>query len=182
MTNISADCKWETERPRRLRFTFGTQQAVKMRRSIFVLLCASSFSTVFASPYTACESKGKITELNVKDCSNDVSQCILKRDTTAQISITFSPGEDVESLKVAVFGLLNVRNVTASVPYMMDHTDGCKDSNLNCPLKKEDSVTYSQSFPVLMYYPQMELVVRWTLVNPSTNHVIVCAEIPVKIQ
>ena len=147
---------------------------------ISVLLCASTLTIVAASPHTLCPSQGNIVNLEVGGCSDDISRCILKRGTNVSIEMTFTPGEDVADIEAEAFGLL-FQNLLP-VPYAIPSPDGCKNSNLKCPLKKDDEVTYSQSFAVLPFYPQMKLTVNWLLRNPSTGHLLVCANIPVEIK
>nr|QWT69287.1 Niemann-Pick type C2-2 protein [Neoseiulus barkeri] len=153
-----------------------------MRSSIFVLLCVSKFSLLIASPYKACESKGNIVELAVRDCSDDVSRCVLERGKDAHIDLTFVVQKQVEKVKVKVFGVMGVLDHQMSVPYPISNPNACKDSNLTCPINEGQNVTYSQSFAVLLIYPRIELIVKWTLVDPSTDDVLVCAEIPVRIK
>ena len=145
---------------------------------IIVILWASRCSMIVASPYTPCESKGEIVSLDVDGCSDDVLSCVLVRGRDAHINISFKPGEDVEDVNVRVFGVLG----QLQVPYMINNPRACRDSNLECPLKEDSEVTYMQSFPVLPIYPPIQLEVKWTLVNPSNRHTLICAEIPVRIQ
>lgn len=147
---------------------------------ISVLLCATTLSIVAASPHTICPSEGKIVKLEIAGCSDDISRCTLRRGTNARIDMTFTPGEDVSKIEAAAFGLLFDNRLRA--PYVIPSPDGCKDSNLQCPIKKDEEVTYSQSFAVLPFYPTWKLTVNWLLKNPSTGHLLVCANIPVEIK
>lgn len=49
----------------------------------------------------------------------------------------------------------------------------------SCPLKAGTKYIYKDSFPVLSFYPSIEVMVHWSLVNKGKD--IICFEVPVKI-
>jgi Niemann-Pick C2 protein len=67
------------------------------------------------------------------------------------------------------------------VPFRLPNPNGCVDSGLACPLKKDTTYSYAASFPVLKIYPKVDVEVKYQLKNKEGKDII-CVLIPVKIQ
>nr|QWT69286.1 Niemann-Pick type C2-1 protein [Neoseiulus barkeri] len=143
----------------------------------FIVLCAV-ISAAFASPYSQCSpAAGQIASVAVKDCSDDVSTCILHRGTDAQITINFTPQVDANNVIVKAYGIIG----GVPLPYPLNNNNACQNSGITCPVKAGTPITYSQSFKVEKFYPALSLNVKWTLVNANGEELL-CVMIPVKIQ
>ncbi|XP_018495822.1 NPC intracellular cholesterol transporter 2 homolog a [Galendromus occidentalis] len=143
-----------------------------------VIVLCSILSVALASPYKLCSpAAGEITSVDIKDCSNDVSSCILHKGTDASIAINFKSPVDAASVTVKAFGIIG----GIPLPYPLNNSDACKDSGITCPVKAETGVAYTQSFKVEKFYPSIGLNVKWTLVNESGKQLL-CVMIPVKIE
>ncbi|XP_061516743.1 NPC intracellular cholesterol transporter 2 homolog a isoform X1 [Anopheles gambiae] len=94
---------------------------------------------------------GKYTQVEVSNCADSDNSCVLKRNSNATISITFTSGEDLSELKAVVHGII----LGMEVPFKLPNDDGCKDSGLECPLTKDTSYRYSTTLPVLKQYPKV---------------------------
>lgn len=108
--------------------------------------------------------------------------CRLKKGTNQFITITFTPEVDMDEVKdhviAQVFGMpLPFVGVDgASVCDKLETESGEKTS---CPLKAGTKYVYKDSFPVLNFYPSIDVIVHWSLVHKEKD--IICFEIPVKI-
>lgn len=107
--------------------------------------------------------------------------CRLKKGTDQHISITFTPDKDVKTVKnhvsAEVFG----------VPLPFVGVDGAticdkifteSGEKAECPLKAGTTYVYKDSFPVLSFYPKLEVKVHWAL---QADKDIVCFEVPARI-
>ncbi|XP_040167147.1 NPC intracellular cholesterol transporter 2 homolog a [Anopheles arabiensis] len=119
---------------------------------------------------------GKYTQVEVSNCADSDNSCVLKRNSNATISITFTSGEDLSELKAVVHGII----LGMEVPFKLPNDDGCKDSGLECPLTKDTSYRYSTTLPVLKQYPKVSVEVKWELKAGDKD--VLCVLIPAKIQ
>ncbi|XP_050098662.1 NPC intracellular cholesterol transporter 2 homolog a [Anopheles aquasalis] len=142
-----------------------------------IVVC--SLSTTQAAEFGNCANEtalGQYSKVEVSNCADDDASCVLKRNSNATISITFQSSEDLADLKAVVHGII----LGMEVPFNLPNNDGCKDSGLECPLKKDTSYRYSTTLPVLKQYPKVSVEVKWELVSAGSQ--VVCVLIPAKIQ
>jgi len=114
--------------------------------------------------FNNCKSEFTVKEVRVHPCeSNDGTQCPLKKGTSPQVSITFTPNREVRNLTATVHGII------AHIPteFPLPNRNGCHDSNLNCPLEAGKEYTYIQAVPILASYPNINVLVRWALDDKS---------------
>uniref|UniRef100_A0A182QJC3 MD-2-related lipid-recognition domain-containing protein n=1 Tax=Anopheles farauti TaxID=69004 RepID=A0A182QJC3_9DIPT len=144
------------------------------------VICLSSIPAVCrAAEFGNCANEtavGKYSLVEVSNCADDDASCVLKRNSNATISITFTSSEDLPELKAVVHGII----LGMEVPFRLPNDDGCKDSGLECPLAKETSYRYSTTLPVLKQYPKVSVEVKWELKAGEKD--VVCVLIPAKIQ
>ncbi|XP_053687364.1 NPC intracellular cholesterol transporter 2 homolog a-like [Sabethes cyaneus] len=119
---------------------------------------------------------GNFSLVEVSDCDLNESKCVLKRNSNATISITFSSEEDLSELKAVVHGVI----LGMEVPFKLPNDNGCVNSGLECPLSKNTDLKYTATLPVLKQYPKVVVDVKWEL--KSANQEVVCVKIPAKIQ
>lgn len=119
---------------------------------------------------------GNYSLVEVSKCNLNEASCILKRNTNATISITFTADEELSELKAVVHGII----LGMEVPFKLPNDDGCKDSGLECPLAADTEFKYTATLPVLKQYPKMDLKVKWELKADGKD--VVCVIIPAKIQ
>lgn len=149
-----------------------------------ILLCAVICLTLIPSSSWAAEfgncanetAIGKYSLVEVSQCADTDASCVLKRNSNATISITFTSSEDLSELKAVVHGII----LGMEVPFKLPNDNGCKDSGLQCPLTKETSYRYSTTLPVLKQYPKVSVEVKWELKAGDKD--VVCVLIPAKIQ
>jgi len=68
--------------------------------------------------------------------------------------------EDATSLKMLVYGHL----AGVDVPFPLDNPDVCKDSNVTCPVNKDQSYSYRNQIFVKSSYPSVRLS-GWLIVT-----------------
>ncbi|XP_052903298.1 NPC intracellular cholesterol transporter 2 homolog a [Anopheles moucheti] len=119
---------------------------------------------------------GRYSLVEVSNCAESDASCVLKRNSNATISITFTSAEDLSELKAVVHGII----LGMEVPFKLPNDDGCKDSGLECPLTKDTSYRYSTTLPVLKQYPKVSVEVKWELKAGDKD--VLCVLIPAKIQ
>lgn len=151
------------------------QKATLILATVFLLLVSSSRAADFAN----CANEtaiGEFSKVEVSNCDDDHASCVLKRNSNATISITFTSSEDLTELKAVVHGII----LGMEVPFKLPNDDGCKDSGLSCPMTKDTSYRYSTTLPVLKQYPKVSVEVKWELKSGDKD--VVCVLIPAKIQ
>lgn len=119
---------------------------------------------------------GNYTLVEVSNCDMAQAACVLKRNSNATISITFTSEETIVHLKAVVHGII----LGMEVPFKLPNDDGCVDSGLECPLDKDKEHKYSATLPVLKQYPKVAVEVKWELKYGDKE--VVCVKIPAKIQ
>ncbi|KAL5278238.1 NPC2 family protein [Megaselia abdita] len=140
-----------------------------------VLLFAVATS---ALQFKDCGSKGgKFTKVTVSNCDTTQKECILKRNSTASITIDFSLGEDVSEVTTVVHGKI----MGVEMPFILQNPNACEDSGLKCPLTKDSTYQYQATLPVLKSYPKVTVEVKWQLKDQNKQD-IVCVLIPAKIE
>jgi Niemann-Pick C2 protein len=62
-------------------------------------------------------------------------------------------GEDITAVKAVVHGII----VGLPIPFPIPNADGCKNSNLVCPLKSGQTYFYRDAIPVAAIYPSVSI-------------------------
>ena len=128
------------------------------------------------TPYKSCGSaSGKLLNVTVSGCTGN--PCILKKGTDASFAIGFTAGKDITAVKAVVHGIIS----GIPIPFPIPNADGCKNSNLVCPLKSGQTYLYKDAIPVAASYPSIRLVVKWELEDENGKD-IVCIEVPAQIE
>ncbi|XP_037026345.1 ecdysteroid-regulated 16 kDa protein [Bradysia coprophila] len=151
----------------------------------FVLLLVCFVTLTLGTEVKQCKgSKTKKldpSEVSVSNCNKGT--CKLQKKTTVEVSLKFAPAKDLKTLTTSVYA--NVLNVPlpfigvdgASACDKLFKEDGTTPSS--CPLKAGETYVYKNSFPILEFYPKLNLVVHWALTHNDEN--IACFELPAKI-
>lgn len=119
---------------------------------------------------------GNYTLVEVSNCDLAQPACVLKRNSNATISISFTSDEEVAEMKAVVHGII----LGMEVPFKLPNDNGCVDSGLVCPLAKDTEYKYSTTLPVLKQYPKVAVEVKWELKSGDKD--VLCVKIPAKIQ
>ncbi|XP_020284515.1 protein NPC2 homolog [Pseudomyrmex gracilis] len=144
------------------------------------VLCFTAQS--FAIYFEDCGSSlGKFTEVSVSKCRDSDPKCFLIRGTNASISIKFVPNQDISNVKVRVTGIV----FDVPVPFPLDpkKTDACKDpdSNIDCPLRKNQEYRYTTTMFVHKNFPSVAVDIKWEFLNENNKN-IVCIKFPARIK
>uniref|UniRef100_A0A182WCX0 MD-2-related lipid-recognition domain-containing protein n=1 Tax=Anopheles minimus TaxID=112268 RepID=A0A182WCX0_9DIPT len=143
-------------------------------------ICFTLMPTVTrAAEFANCANEtaiGRYSLVEVSNCAESDASCVLKRNSNATISITFTSTEDLSQLKAVVHGII----LGMAVPFKLPNDNGCKDSGVECPLAKDTSYRYSTTLPVLKQYPKVSVEVKWELMAGDKE--VLCVLIPAKIQ
>ncbi|XP_017474929.1 PREDICTED: protein NPC2 homolog [Rhagoletis zephyria] len=144
---------------------------------LLIALCISS-SVVYGLQFTDCGSKtGSFNKVVISDCDTTKNECVLKRNTTASITINFALNEEASKITTVVHGKV----LGVEMPFHLQNPDACVDSGLKCPLEKGETYEYKAILPVLKAYPKVHVLVKWEL-QDQNNEDIICVQIPAKIQ
>ncbi|VDP07399.1 unnamed protein product [Soboliphyme baturini] len=101
--------------------------------------------------YKDCGStNAKIVSMQLSPCDN-VSCCSLKRGTSVDVKITFTPEIEVTKLTATMVAIYRGSQIALPLP----NRNGCVNSGLVCPLKKNATVTITQRLKVDMVYPKV---------------------------
>uniref|UniRef100_A0A182IJI4 MD-2-related lipid-recognition domain-containing protein n=1 Tax=Anopheles atroparvus TaxID=41427 RepID=A0A182IJI4_ANOAO len=156
---------------------------MRYQSAAIILATASVFLVLLpscrAADFVNCANEtaiGQFTKVEVSNCEDDQASCVLKRNSNATISITFTSSEDLAELKAVVHGII----LGMEVPFKLPNDDGCNGSGLQCPLTKDTSYRYSTTLPVLKQYPKVSVEVKWELKSGEKD--VICVLIPAKIQ
>jgi Niemann-Pick C2 protein len=142
--------------------------------SLFAACCLCM--TVSAVPWKDCGSAASTpSAVSVVGC-DDTGVCKLTKGVNASFAVDFTAKEDATGLKMLVYGHI----AGIDVPFPISNPDGCKDSNITCPIKKGQSYRYRNAIYVKTEYPSMTLVVKLKLEDQDKN-VIFCVTMPVQI-
>lgn len=135
------------------------------------------FATTFAVSWKDCGSKlGKPTNVFVQGCPSP-GTCPLHKGVEVSFGIDFTSNEDATSLKMLVYGHI----AGVDVPFPLDNPDVCKDSNVTCPAKKDQSYGYRNKIFVKSSYPSLSVLVKMEIVDQSGG-VVLCVVMPVQIE
>jgi len=132
--------------------------------------------TVSAVPWKDCGSAvGKPSAVSVVGCG-DTGTCEITKGSNVSYGVDFTSGEDATGLTMLVYGHI----AGVDVPFPIANPDGCKDSNITCPIGNGKSYGYRSAIFVRKEYPSLTLVVKLKLEDQSKN-VVFCVTMPVKI-
>uniref|UniRef100_A0A6A7FUZ6 Protein NPC2 homolog n=2 Tax=Hirondellea gigas TaxID=1518452 RepID=A0A6A7FUZ6_9CRUS len=116
------------------------------------------------------------TNIQITGCKPRAPYCIFRKNTTAHISIPFTPKTEITSLKAVVYGII----AGIPLPFPLDNPEACQVS-FPCPAEAGKRVLYTEGLPVKALYPSLRLTVEWSLEDQAGNKQ-VCLRIPVKLQ
>jgi len=77
--------------------------------------------------------------------------CGLSFDSVLVIRWHLCTEEDASGLKMLVYGEI----ARVDVPFPLDNPDACKDSNITCPIKKNQAYSYRNHIFVKTSYPSV---------------------------
>jgi Niemann-Pick C2 protein len=144
--------------------------------AVIVLLAFGAVANAIVwVPCSGTQTKGTANKVIVAGCETTPT-CSLKKGVNASIEIDFTIDEDSTSAKSVVHGIIE----HIPVPFAPDNPDVCKDSSVQCPLKKGQSYTYKTNIFVKTIYPDIKLKVRWEIQDDNGDDVL-CVELPAKI-
>ncbi|XP_052748863.1 ecdysteroid-regulated 16 kDa protein [Galleria mellonella] len=136
---------------------------------LFILTVIVLLASAQAKFYTDCGSPlASIESVEVSGCKDDAKECILRRNTNASISITFTPSKDIKSLVTEVHGVI----MNLPVPFPLPQPNACQDTGLVCPLKAGTKASYKATLPVLKSYPKVKVDVKWELKTEDDEDVV----------
>ncbi|XP_061423899.1 NPC intracellular cholesterol transporter 2 [Lethenteron reissneri] len=144
--------------------------------SLLSLLFVTALTLSAAEPvkFKDCGSQtGKISAVNIIPCPTQ--PCILCKDKTYNINVTFTSDTESQGSTAVVHGIL----AGIPIPFPIPNNDGCK-SGITCPIAKNQAYTYDVGLPVKSDYPSIKLVVKWELRDDKANDLF-CFEFPVAI-
>ncbi|CAG4957567.1 unnamed protein product [Colias eurytheme] len=108
--------------------------------------------------------------------------CKLKKGTNQHININFTPETDLDEITnhvvADVFGV-ELPFVGVDGNPVCDKLQTADGQPASCPLKAGTTYTYRDSFPILNFYPSIEVKVHWEL--QANKKGFICFEMPVKI-
>ncbi|CAH2229683.1 ecdysteroid-regulated 16 kDa protein [Pararge aegeria] len=144
---------------------------------LFYMTVVVLVASAQAKFYTDCGSKlSTVERVGVSGCSEDATECVLKRNSNVTISVDFTPTVDAKSLETVVHGVI----MSLPVPFPLPQPDACKDCGLTCPIKAGNIANYKSTLPVLKSYPKVKVDVKWELQNAAGED-LVCVLIPARI-
>ncbi|XP_055914826.1 NPC intracellular cholesterol transporter 2 homolog a [Eupeodes corollae] len=147
-------------------------------KQFIIVVFVSVIVSISGLQFKDCGSKiGKFTKVVISGCDTTKNDCILKRNTSASISIELMLSEDVQTVTTVVHGKI----MGVEMPFHLENPDACVNSGLACPLIKDNSYSYRATLPVLKAYPKVTVEVKWEL-KDQNNEDIICVLIPAKIQ
>nr|XP_012215343.1 PREDICTED: protein NPC2 homolog [Linepithema humile] len=145
--------------------------------SLLCVLCCISSTLAFI--FEDCGSEvGKFNEVSISSCDLSQEKCSLIRGTEIRVSLKFTPSKDVAKIEARAFGVL----LDVPVPFPLEKPELCKDpdSNLKCPLKKDQEVEYKASFSVDKKVPALSVDVMWEFRNQDDEKIL-CVKFPAKV-
>jgi len=75
----------------------------------------------------------------------------VKKQVLVMIKWWLCADEDASGLKMIVHGII----ADVPIPFPLDNPDGCKDSNITCPIKKNQAYGYRNVIFVKTSYPSV---------------------------
>jgi Niemann-Pick C2 protein len=145
--------------------------------AVVLVMISLMVSSAESTAYKDCPSTegaiGHATSFELSPCTSE--PCNFKHGETVNVKITFTAGNDSNTLKSTVYGYV----VGIPVSFPLPNSNGCSNSGITCPIKKGQTYTYNSSFQVLNTYPQITLVVMWKLDGATSNEV--CFTFPMSI-
>ncbi|XP_014474801.1 PREDICTED: estradiol 17-beta-dehydrogenase 2 [Dinoponera quadriceps] len=128
------------------------------------------------TPFALCSDGPPPKLLRVEGC--DKLPCKLVRGTDLIAEWDFNARNDVEKLKTRV--MVTLAGITTEYPY--PEPDACKSlSKGECPLEKDEEVTYNLNMHISEFYPPVKLNVEFALLDEETEEVQVCFKLDGKV-
>jgi len=142
------------------------------------LLILASVATIQAVKWVNCPGTtplGVVSKVAVGGCDT-TPVCILIKGQNASFEIDFTIGEDTNTAKSVVHGIID----KIPFPFTPDNPDVCKDSGITCPIKNKSINSYKTQIYVKTGYPPVSVTVKWEIQDDNGKD-IVCIELPAKI-
>ncbi|XP_062614730.1 NPC intracellular cholesterol transporter 2-like [Saccostrea cucullata] len=140
------------------------------------LVVVGVIATCFCEPinFKKCDGSPDIKTVDITPCKEQ--PCKFYHGMNVTVSVTFLSVKSSVGLTAEIYGIL------AGVPvkFNMPNSNGCRSSNITCPIKNGDQYTYSGVFNVLKTYPNIRLTVQWDL-KADDNSYLFCFVFPMEI-
>ncbi|RWS19760.1 epididymal secretory protein E1-like protein [Leptotrombidium deliense] len=141
-----------------------------------MLLLLLLFTLAKATPFTKCDNNSSVQSVDVEGCPDGSEWCELTQGKKYRVTINFVSNADSNTLtatgsatghggQIALIGL---------------DSNACDDNNIQCPIKKGQSYSYSLTVIIYHGYPLLESTVTFRLHDDKNNDVI-CGKLPVKV-
>jgi len=119
---------------------------------------------------------GKIHSVAIEPCTS--FPCQLKRGQSYSITVDFTSAEDTDVLHSKIMA----KAFGFNVPFTLPNADGCKDSGIECPVRKGQRYQFKASLPILAIYPRISVLVSWSLYDHEVNgNKLFCFATPLKV-
>ncbi|KAK3792340.1 hypothetical protein RRG08_046649 [Elysia crispata] len=137
--------------------------------AVFCLIAATAVAKKI--PIKDCGSKkATIDSIDISPCTS--IPCPFKKGTSVNVTIDFMSKTTFDSAKSSVHGII----AGIPVPFPMKDSNACHF--MECPVKKGEKRSYTNSVEVLKVYPEITVLVKWEIVSDGD---VICFTVPVKI-
>ncbi|KAG7202621.1 hypothetical protein KM043_009806 [Ampulex compressa] len=150
---------------------------VDKRKAVSFVLAAFCFAASHQStPFTPCESGPVPLDLRIDGCT--AQPCPLYKGTNLTAQWDFTVVSNTAALKPRVVATV----MGARVNYPFPQKNACTTLvNGECPLDKDEEVTYALTMPILKYYPSIPLNIEFALLGDDGKEQ-VCFKVDAKVQ
>ena len=150
-----------------------------MRFEVTLLIVIAAFTASSSAKtvnFTDCGAEmGELVSVDITPCDADL--CVLKKGSTAKVTIAFLPHEAVNSGEVKVFVV--VGNLP-KLPYGALPPDLCKNYGLSCPLPSGEHQEIMLEIEVAKQLPDWEIQFIAEILDQS-GKILVCGQFDVQI-
>jgi len=139
-----------------------------------LLLCGNVHCKLFkfcSSPH------GKIQSVSVSGCKDTDSTCLLKKGTSASITINFTPNYKASSAQVKITGTIG----GIPLPFPVSPSEACSNYGLTCPLNTDQVSTFQLELPIKSLYPTTPVDITIQLVDDS-KAILACLKFSAEIK
>ncbi|XP_045776177.1 ecdysteroid-regulated 16 kDa protein-like [Maniola jurtina] len=146
-----------------------------------VVVC-SMLAVAAATDVQQCAGKSYDLKNHVQLSPCKKSPCRLKKGTNQHITISFTPESDLDEPTnhvTATIAGVELPFVGVDGVGICDKLENEAGEKASCPLKAGTTYVYKDSFPILSFYPSIEVKVHWALQHKNKD--IICFEVPAKI-
>ncbi|KAJ6646729.1 NPC intracellular cholesterol transporter 2 [Pseudolycoriella hygida] len=147
---------------------------------VFTLFVSSAVGEVIK--HSVCsdeENQCTIHAVRVNPCpqaaDNNANPCHIKRGRSASIDFDYTAGFDATNGKGEVFWM----SAEGDLPFLGMDSNAC--SFTQCPIKKDERKTYSQTFETKRKYPARIFDIKWKLSNADNPQEFCCFVMKIKL-